>query len=1025
MTEARSPSRARKTVTVVFSDVTESTELGSELDPEAVRSIMSRYFEAASRALERHGGTVEKFIGDAVMAVFGIPAVHEDDALRAVRAVVEMRDAVNDLNRDLEREQGIQLRLRTGVNTGEVVAGDPADGQTLVTGDTVNVAARLEQAAEPGEILIGEATWQLVRDAVRVEPTGPLTLKGKEGSVDSWRLLEVYEGAPGVARRLDSALVGREAELRRLRQAFDDVVLEERTGLVTVLGGAGIGKSRLAGELEDSLAENARVLTGRCLPYGDGITYWPLFEIVRELVGEEEDLVPAIAHLVEGREAAGAIAERIAGALGHSAQAGSAEETFWAVRKLLEGLAQQRPLVVVFEDLHWAEPTLLDMIEHIADWSHDVPILLLCLARPELLERRPRWGGAKASAASFSLDPLTAEESGALIDSLQGDTALPAETRARIAQTAEGNPLYVEQMVAMLAEAGSLEGPLDIPPTIQGLLAARLDRLSSDERAVIECACVVGKRFWTAGVIGLSAESARGTVAATLEVLVSREFIAPDRSIVPGEEGYRFRHQLIRDAAYNGIPKGERAGLHERFAFLIEERAGANVVEVEEILGYHLEQAFRYRSELGRPDERTAALAVAAAEHLAGAGRRAHARGDATAASNLLGRAAALLPPDAPAHPELLGALGSALVLAGELTEADAVLAEAVEAGAAGGNRRLELHAALERAFLHALTDREGVEELRRVAEQALPVLEELGDELGLAKAWRRIADVQWMVNHWSEQAHALERALAHAQRAGDDREAAGALMRLPMSLYYGPMPVAEAVVRAEALVERAQGARVVQSTALVGLAGLHAQSGHFEEARELLLQGRAIADELGFRVWVAGFSLIAGDVELLADEPEAAERELRRGYDALEAMGERALLATVAAELARAVCAQGRFEESRQLTEVSEELARPLDVAARISWRTARATSIAGGGELEGAEVLARDALRAAEQTDDLNRQARVLVALADIVQLAGREAESTSMRGRALELYERKGNVVSAEKVRIALDERARSPQ
>ena len=1021
MTEARSPSRTRKTVTVVFSDVAESTRLGSELDPETVRNIMSRYFEAAARALERHGGTVEKFIGDAVMAVFGIPTVHEDDALRAVRAVIEMHEAVDELNRELEQEQGLQLRLRTGVNTGEVVAGDPADGQTLVTGDTVNVAARLEQAADPGEILIGEVTHSLVRDAVKVEATGPLALKGKEG-VRSWRVLELVEGAPGIARSPDSPLVGRRPELARLLEEFESVVRGADASLFTVLGGAGIGKSRLARELEASLTDVAQVLTGRCLPYGDGITYWPLFEIVRDLVGED-DPGPAIARLVTGREGAEAIAERIAGALGHASEAGTAEETSWAVRKLFEALAQERPLVVVFEDLHWAEPTLLDMIEHVADWSREAPILILCLARPELLEKRPRWGGGEP--ASLLLEPLTAAESATLINSLQGETTLSSETRRRIAETAEGNPLYVEQMVAMLADADPVDGPLEIPPTIQGLLAARLDRLSEGERDVIERACVVGKRFWAAAVAGLSEASARESVPANLEVLVRKDFIAPDRSVVPGEEGYRFLHQLIRDAAYNGIPKGERAGLHERFARLIEERAGPNLVEVEEILGYHLEQAFHYRTQLGRPDERTAALAGEAAERLARAGTRAHARGDAGGAANLLGRAAVLLPEEDPAREELLGALGSALVLAGKFAEADSVLTEAIAAGAASGNRRLELHAVLERAFLRALTDREGVEELRRVAEQALPVLEELGDDLGLAKAWRRIADVQWMVNHWSEQAQALEQALVHAERAGDRREAAGALMRLPMSLYYGPVPVGEATAQVEAILDRAQGARVVQSTALVCLAGLHAQSGRFEDARRLLAQGRAISDELGFRVWVAGFSLAAGDIEMLADDPAAAERELRRGYEALEAMGERGLLSTVAAELARAVCAQGRYEEAEELTRVSEELARPLDVAAQISWRTVRATCIAGSEDLAGAEALAQEALHAVEQTDDLNRHARVLSDLADVVRRAGREAESYSLQEQALELFERRGNIVAAERVRSQLGERAQSPQ
>jgi predicted ATPase/class 3 adenylate cyclase len=1021
MTEARSPSQSRKTVTVVFSDVAESTRLGSELDPEAVRSIMSRYFEAASGAIERHGGTVEKFIGDAVMAVFGIPTVHEDDALRAVRAVVEMRDAVDELNRELEQEQGLQLRIRVGVNTGEVVAGDPADGQTLVTGDTVNVAARLEQAAGPGEILIGEVTRRLVQEAVSVEPTGPLALKGKEDGVRSWRLLELIEDGQRLARSPDPPLVGRRAELARLLEAFESAVREARPSLFTVLGGAGIGKSRLARELEAPLADVARVLTGRCLPYGDGITYWPLFEILRDLVGDVEDPKPAIARLVAGQEGGDAITERIAGVLGHSTEAGTAEETSWAVRRLFESLARERPLVVVFEDLHWSEATLLDLIEYIADWSHDVPVFLLCLARLELLEKRPRWGSGEQD-ASMVLEPLTAAESAALIDSLQGETTLPLETRARIAETAEGNPLYVEQMVAMLAEGDPLE---EIPPTIQGLLAARLDRLSPEERAAIERACVVGKRFWAAAVADLSPESARGSVAASLEQLVRKDFIGPDeRSVVPGEDGYRFRHQLIRDAAYNGIPKGERAGLHERFARLIEEKAGANVVEVEEILGYHLEQAVRHRTELGRPDEHVAALAEEAAERLASAGGRAHARGDAAAAASLLGRAAALLAEDAPARAKLVGELGSALVLAGDFAEADVVLTEAIEAGAASGDRRLELHAALERAFLRALTAREGVEELRRVAEQALPELDQLGDELGLAKAWRRIADVHWMVNQWSEQAQALEQALLHAKRAGNDREAAGALMRMPMSLYYGPMPVPEAIARAEAILQSAQGARVVQSTALVCLAGLHAMSGRFDDARPLLAQGRAISDELGFRVWVAGFSLAAGDIEMLADDPVAAERELRRGYEALEAMGERGLLATVAAELAGAVSAQGRHEEAEQLTRVSEELARPLDVSAQVSWRTVRATCIAAAGELAEAEALARDALQAVEQTDDLNRQARVLVDLADIVRRAGRDAEAISLEERALDLYERKGNVVSAGKVRSGLD-RARSPQ
>jgi len=728
---ARSSSgEARKTVTVVFSDVAESTRLGAELDPEAVRRIMSRYFETASRALERHGGTVEKFIGDAVMAVFGIPSVHEDDALRAVRAVIELRDAVEVLNRELEQERGVQLQLRAGVNTGEVVAGDPADGHAFVTGDTVNVAARLEQAAAPGEILIGEATRRLVHYAVRVEPLGAISLKGKEDGVLSWRLLEVFAEAPAFARRLDSPLVGRRAELAQVRQAFEHTVQERAAYLFTVLGPAGIGKSRLASELGASLAEDARVLTGRCLPYGDGITYWPLFEIVRELVGEAEDPRPAIARLVAEEEAADAIAERIAAALGRSDEAASAEETFWAVRKLFEALAQDRPLVVVFEDVHWAEPTFLAMVEHVADWSRDAPIFLLCLARPELLEERPGWAGGKLNATSILLGPLTDTESGILIDHLQGELAFPMAARTKIAAAAEGNPLFVEQMMAMVAEGGSA-GEVEVPPTIQALLAARLDRLDVDERAVIERASVIGKRFWTAAVEGLLDEGARDGVAGKLQRLVRKELIGSDRSIVPGEEGYRFRHLLIRDAAYGGIPKETRANLHERFARMIEERAGAGVVEVEEILGYHLEQAHRYLSELGPLDDRGRELGLSAATRLSSAGRRAFGRGDMPAAASLLQRSATLFPEDDRRRLELLPNLAEALMEIGEFVQAEQFVDQAVLRAREREETRLWADAVVTRLHVRHHV----VEDLQRWSEDVVRELEQVIPELERAEA--------------------------------------------------------------------------------------------------------------------------------------------------------------------------------------------------------------------------------------------------------------------------------------------------
>jgi class 3 adenylate cyclase/tetratricopeptide (TPR) repeat protein len=1018
---ARRSHEARKVVTILFADVAESTALGEQLDSELLRRVLSRYFQTVSQVLERHGGTVEKFIGDAVMAVFGIPAVHEDDALRAVRAAVEMRDAVEALNDELKAERGVSIHLRTGINTGEVVAGDAAAGQTLVTGDAVNVAARLEQGAGAGEIVLGEATRRLVRDAVCVEPLGTLALKGKTDGVLSWRLVKLLSDAPSFARHFDSPLIGRDLELAQLRQAFERVVEERTAYLFTVLGAAGIGKSRLVAELVSMVTDSATVVSGRCLSYGDGITFWPLAEIVRELTGNDPDPRAAIAVLVADDEAAERIAERIAATLGRDHGAVSPEETFWAVRRLFQALALRRPLVVVLEDIHWGEPTFLDLIDHLADWSRDAPIFLLCVARPELLEKRSGWGGGKLNATSLALKPLTETEANALIDHLAGDAGLPDADRRQITEAAEGNPLFVEQMLAMVVESG---GRLEIPPTIQGLLAARLDRLSAEERAVIERASVIGKRFWESPLVYLSPEASRSTVGSQIEALMRKGLVVPDRPIVPGEEGYGFGHLLIRDAAYAGIPKTERADLHERFALWIEETAGERLMEVEEILGYHLEQAFRYVSELSPADERAGTLALKAGERLAAPGRRALARGDASAAMKLLGRAASLLPAVAPGRAQLLCDLGAALVLAGEFAEADAVLTEAIEASVGAEDRRLELHALLERAFLRALTDPErGVEELKLVTARAIPELEELGDDLGLAKAWRRIGDMHWMTNQWNELERALERARGHAERAGDAREAGAALMRLPMAIYYGPTPVPEAIERAEAILARAQKAPGVQSTCLVCLAGLQAMAGRFEHARSLLTRGRAISEELGFRVWQAGFSLLASDIAMLRDDPADGERELRRGYQALAGMGERGLLSMVVAELARAVYEQGRYDEAMQLTDESSRVAGTADVRSQITWRAIRGKTLARKHEFARAEACALEAMAIAEKTDDLNSQGRALMDLADVLELAGRGEEAAPVVERALVLFERKGNVVSTDKARERLAEGARA--
>jgi class 3 adenylate cyclase/predicted ATPase len=573
---------ARKTVTIVFTDVTGSTSLGEQLDPEALRGVMARYFETAQTVLERHGGTVEKFIGDAVMAVFGIPTMHEDDAVRAVRAAAELRDELETLNVELERERGVRIALRTGVNTGEVVVGDPSAQHFYATGDAVNVAARLEQAAGPDEILLGDSTRQLVRDAVVLEPVDDLDLKGKTDRVPAWRLARVDPEAAGFARRLESPLVGREVELGRMLESFERTRDGRHPGLCTVLGMPGVGKSRLMAELGARVGSEATVVVGRCLSYGEGITFWPLVEIVQGL----EHLF-SLPELIPERPLA-----QVRALTGSAEAAGSTEESFWAIRKLLEAVARERPLVVVLDDVHWAEPTLLDLVEHVLEFTEDAPLLVVGLARPEFFEQRPLWASQREEFALIRLEPLTEAQAEALIDALATDKAFSAEIRNRIGAASEGNPLFVEQMVAMLAENGHAENGYAVPPTIQALLAARIDELSPDERSVIEPAAVIGQEFWREALVELSPEDL--AVSASLQRLIRKELIGRARSSFAEEDAFRFRHILIRDAAYSGIAKSRRAELHERFADWLER----TMPEYEEIVGYHLEQAYRYREEL-------------------------------------------------------------------------------------------------------------------------------------------------------------------------------------------------------------------------------------------------------------------------------------------------------------------------------------------------------------------------------------------------------------------------------------------
>jgi class 3 adenylate cyclase len=738
------PSReVRKTVTILFADVTESTALGERLDPESLRTVMGRYFGAMKQVVERHGGTVEKFIGDAVMAVFGIPTLHEDDALRAVRAAAEMREALASLNTELLAQRGVTIATRTGVNTGEVVAGDPSAGQTLVTGDPVNTAARLEQAARAGEILLGEPTYRLVRDAVAVEHVMP---------VNAYRLLSVTAGAGAHARRLDAPLVGRDDELARLAQAFRQAVKDRSCSLFTLLGAAGVGKSRLVAEFLAALSTEALVLKGHCVPYGEGITYWPLAEVVRAAAGIEEsdtaeDAQAKLRSLLEGERDADIMARRIASAIGLSVESAPSEEIFRAVRKLLQHLARQRPLVVLWEDIHWAEPTFLDLIEHIADLSRDAPLLVLCPARPELLDRRPGWGGGKLNATTVLLEPLAPEATERLLEGLPGGLALPPDLRRRILDAAEGNPLYIEEMLGMLLEEGSLAerdgewravgnlATMRVPPSIQALLAARLDQLGPDERAIAEHASVVGRVFEESAVRELAPEPLRPRIARGLMALMRKELVRPERSEASAGDAFKFRHILIRDAAYEGLPKAERAELHERLAAWLERVAGDRAVEYAEVIAHHVEQAYRYRIELGETGDTVARLQQRAGDVLASAGRRASERGDTRAATSLLERAAAVLALGSRERIEVLLMLGDVLGRSGSLERAILLMDEAHELADANGDESLSWQARLSRAEFSWGNGTTDLASLVPLARRALEVFARLDDPRGEARA--------------------------------------------------------------------------------------------------------------------------------------------------------------------------------------------------------------------------------------------------------------------------------------------------
>ena len=956
----------RKTVTVLFCDITGSTALGETVDPERLRALMARYFERMKAIVEHHGGTVEKFIGDAVMAVFGVPVVREDDALRAVRAAIEMRDALPEL--------GIEGRI--GVTTGEVVAGTE---ERLATGDAVNVAARLEQAAPPGEVLAGEPTVRLLAGAADVEPIAPLVLKGKAEPVPAFRVVAVRDG---IEPRHELEFVGREGELAAVRNAAQQARREQRCVLATIVGDPGVGKSRLVAEAVAALGTEP--LRGRCAPYGEGITYRPVLDVLKQLDVPPPDPAAAAA---------------IGSLLGETERTSSADEIAWAFRKTLEHAAADELRVVVFDDIHWGDETFLDLVEHVALFSTGAPILLLCLARPELVERRPSWP------ITLRLEPLPADDVERLLPE-----RLEPDLREKIARAAAGNPLFVGEMLAIADEA---DGEVAVPPTLQALLAARLDRLDAADRNVLERGAVEGEVFHRGAVQALAADGA--AVMPRLASLVRKELIRPDAAQLPGDDGFRFRHLLIRDAAYDALPKAVRAELHERFARWLEER-GAALIELHEIAGYHLEQAVRYRDELGlRRDE---ALAADAREHLTLAARRLYVRAAESGAISIFERAVALLEPgqiDLALETDLIENIKWGGRPEDALRRAHAI----VDRAAAAGDRTLELAGLIEMEGVRAMLEPEGAADRikRRVAE-ATPLFEDAGDDVALYRAFFTLGQAESMLGRLDSSQQAFDRAAAHAHAAGLPYffTAWRASARLN-----GSTPASELLrwlEEQEATSSPTPYMRRYRAEALVRL-------GRVDEGRAELDHARRELAERDAGVALGNALAMAASIELIAGDPDAAARFGEEGSLLLDSLGDKGFLSTTAAILAAAYVELGRLEDAERWADRSAEVGASDDAVTQVLWRQAKARVLARRGRHGDAERLARQAVELAEPTDMIEAQAGAYADLAEVLLLAGNVDEAEAALREAVHRYDRKENVVAAARVRGRLAElRAAAP-
>ncbi|MCV7300101.1 nuclear transport factor 2 family protein [Mycobacterium barrassiae] len=981
----------RKTVTVMFADLAGSTSFEERVDAETAREVIGGYHDLLRSVAQHHRAGVTKYIGDGFMAVWGVPEILPDDAVHAVDAAVELQERFVDLAGRVAETHGVELALRVAVNTGEVVVGA---GDADLVGDALNVGARLESECPRGRVVVGEETWRATRGHYGFESLGDVQVKGRTAPV------AVYQWVARQAEAADAApFVGRGDELRRLQSAMDDALSTRTARLVTVIGDPGVGKSRLAAEYASG-QRDARVVEARCVLEGT-VALGPLVEVLRAS-DLETDVPPGIPERDRLLRDLDGLASGVPG---------SVEENFWALRRFIEVLATSQPVVLVLDDIQWADTLLLDFIEHLVEWVKDVSVLVLALARPELRDIRPELVAVSRWASeAVHLGGLDAGATAELAAKVLGTTRLPDELLNRLPSSTGGNPLFVRELIGMLAHDGVLvEEPhgwrltidvdaISIPPTIHALLASRLERLEAADRRVLEIASVVGSDFSVGAVRALTNRSAEG-IKLSLNRLRRLELAQPSGAYVGDEPVWRFHHVLIRDVAYRRLLKSDRADLHERLADWVAEGGQSVAVDPDEMVARHLEAAYTYRSQLGPRDDQSRDLAVRSARRYAASARRALDRDELVSAGTQAARGAALAASDEALHADLLLIGCEAFLSAGDVT-AGAPLVDELESIA---DDNLAPWATCYRCQFVIYTDPERLLEVEARLHDAIAEFSRRKDPAGLAKAHRVRAGARGRLGRIGDSEIDLFEALIAARESGDHRQITAALGAAPGAALWGPSPVPKAggrcldVVRMQRMTTAAPS---LEATSLRHLAVLELLRGRPDKARTMLADAHQVVADLGLRHGVMETELFAGIIEMMEGDAVAAEPHFRTALEGLDALGVGADAGQAAAFLARSVLAQGRIDEADRYATESERLAgRNLKTA--IAWRAVRAEILAAQSRHADAAAMAREAVAVAAGTDLVLDHAEACLALSRVLASVGDTKGAGVARSDAEALY------------------------